>query len=214
MVKSFKTYYYVQEEGFGSKLKALGLAGSLALTGMGKEMPPQQPAQQTQTVRKDISIVTPDSLKSQLVKHEGYKRNPYRDTEGKLTVGIGFNIDDRTNRQVFHKVTGLDPSKVTTKTQLNDAQINELYRTSFNRAVADARKFLPSYDSQPLPVKQALVDMSFNLGYPRLSKFIKFKEALEKKDYKRASKEMMDSKWSRQVKGRAVTLSNMVSSAN
>jgi lysozyme len=213
-VKSFKTYYYIQEEGLGSKLKALGLAGSLALTGFGKEMPTQQPAQQTQTVRKDISIVTSDSLKNQLIKHEGYRTKPYYDSEGKLTVGIGFNIDEKSNRQAFYKATGLDPAKVSTKTQLNDRQVNELYKISFNRAVSDARKFLPSFDSQPLPVKQVLIDMSFNLGYPRLSKFTKFKDALEKKDYKRASKEMMDSKWSRQVKGRAVTLSNMVSSAN
>jgi lysozyme len=213
-VNSFKDYYYIQEEGFGSKLKALGLAGSLALTGFGKEMPPQQPVQQTQTVKKDISIVTPDSIKSQLIKHEGYKRNPYYDSEKKLTVGIGFNIDEPSNRNVFYKVTGLNPSKVTTKTLLTDKQIDDLYRVSYNRAVSDARKFLPSYDSQPLPVKKVLVDMSFNLGYPRLSKFTKFKDALEKRDYKRASKEMLDSKWSRQVKSRATNLASMVSSSN
>jgi lysozyme len=213
-VNSFKDYYYIQEEGLGSKLKALGLAGSLALTGFGKEMPPQQPVQQTQTVKKDISIVTPDSIKSQLIKHEGYKRNPYYDSEKKLTVGIGFNIDEPSNRNVFYKVTGLNPSKVTTKTLLTDKQIDDLYRVSYNRAVSDARKFLPSYDSQPLPVKKVLVDMSFNLGYPRLSKFTKFKDALEKRDYKRASKEMLDSKWSRQVKSRATNLASMVSSSN
>ena len=213
-MNSFKDYYYIQEEGFGSKLKALGLAGSLALTGFGKEMPPQQPVQQTQTVKKDISIVTPDSIKSQLIKHEGYKRNPYYDSEKKLTVGIGFNIDEPSNRNVFYKVTGLNPSKVTTKTLLTDKQIDDLYRVSYNRAVSDARKFLPSYDSQPLPVKKVLVDMSFNLGYPRLSKFTKFKDALEKRDYKRASKEMLDSKWSRQVKSRATNLASMVSSSN
>ncbi len=213
-MNSFKDYYYIQEEGLGSKLKALGLAGSLALTGFGKEMPPQQPVQQTQTVKKDISIVTPDSIKSQLIKHEGYKRNPYYDSEKKLTVGIGFNIDEPSNRNVFYKVTGLNPSKVTTKTLLTDKQIDDLYRVSYNRAVSDARKFLPSYDSQPLPVKKVLVDMSFNLGYPRLSKFTKFKDALEKRDYKRASKEMLDSKWSRQVKSRATNLASMVSSSN
>lgn len=211
---SFKNFYYVKEEGIGSKLKALGLAGSLALTGLGKEMPNQQPTHQPQTIKRDFSVITADSIKSQLIKHEGYKKNPYYDTEGKLTVGIGFNISEKSNREAFRRVTGLDPRKVNSKTELNDRQIHELYKISYNQALSDARKFLPSFDSQPLPVKKVLVDMSFNLGYTRLSKFTKFKDALEKRDYKRASKEMLDSKWSRQVKGRSRNLASMVSSSN
>ena len=34
-------------------------------------------------------------IKAQLVKHEGFRLKPYRCTAGKLTIGIGRNLDDR-----------------------------------------------------------------------------------------------------------------------
>ena len=34
-------------------------------------------------------------IKAQLVRHEGLKLKPYRCTAGKLTIGIGRNLDDR-----------------------------------------------------------------------------------------------------------------------
>ena len=45
--------------------------------------------------------------------------------------------------------------------------------------------------------------MAFNLGLPRLKKFKKMFAALNKKDYKTASKEGLDSKWADQVYNRA-----------
>jgi len=35
-----------------------------------------------------------DRIKEQLVRHEGLKLKPYRCTAGKLTIGIGRNLDD------------------------------------------------------------------------------------------------------------------------
>ena len=34
-------------------------------------------------------------IKAQLVRHEGMRLKPYRCTAGKLTIGIGRNLDDR-----------------------------------------------------------------------------------------------------------------------
>jgi lysozyme len=34
-------------------------------------------------------------IKAQLVRHEGLRLKPYRCTSGKLTIGIGRNLDDR-----------------------------------------------------------------------------------------------------------------------
>ena len=50
----------------------------------------------------------------------------------------------------------------------------------------------------------------FNLGYPRLSKFVKFIDAMQKGDWKKASEEMIDSKWASQVGRRAIRLQQMV----
>ena len=51
-----------------------------------------------------------------------------------------------------------------------------------------------------------LCNMMYNLGYTRLSKFSKLKAAVNKGDWEKASIEMTDSKWYRQVPNRAERL--------
>jgi lysozyme len=36
-----------------------------------------------------------ERIQEQLVRHEGLRLKPYRCTAGKLTIGIGRNLDDR-----------------------------------------------------------------------------------------------------------------------
>ena len=54
--------------------------------------------------------------------------------------------------------------------------------------------------------------MAFNVGLPRLRGFKRMWAALENHDYEEAAKEMIDSKWARQVKTRAYTLARMMES--
>mgnify|MGYP004706280345 CR=1 FL=1 len=35
-----------------------------------------------------------DTLKTELVRDEGVRYSPYKDSVGKLTVGVGHNLDD------------------------------------------------------------------------------------------------------------------------
>ena len=56
--------------------------------------------------------------------------------------------------------------------------------------------------------------MMFNMGRPRLSQFKMFLAALQAGDYEMASTEMLDSKWASQVKGRATTLADMMSTGD
>jgi lysozyme len=52
-----------------------------------------------------------------------------------------------------------------------------------------------------------LVDMGFNLGIPRLMKFKKMWEAIERQDFEWAAAEMLNSRWAKQVGKRADNLS-------
>ena len=52
--------------------------------------------------------------------------------------------------------------------------------------------------------------MSFNLGVPRLKRFMNMWAAIHRRDYNAAADEMLDSKWAEQVKGRATRLSNIM----
>ncbi len=68
----------------------------------------------------------------------------------------------------------------------------------------------PSFDELSPNRQKALIDMMFNLGYTRLGKFIKMRKAIANGDYAEAASQMLDSKWAKQVKGRATTLAEMM----
>jgi len=58
-------------------------------------------------------------------------------------------------------------------------------------------------------VRQLIVmDMAFNMGVPRLCKFKKMWAAIHEEKFDIAAKEMLDSRWANQVKGRATKLAN------
>jgi hypothetical protein len=58
--------------------------------------------------------------------------------------------------------------------------------------------------------KDAMIDISFNLGATRLRGFRRALAAMEVADHTLAAKEFLDSKWSRDVKGRAHELASMI----
>ena len=60
--------------------------------------------------------------------------------------------------------------------------------------------------SAPQEVKEILINMMFNMGRPRLSKFKNFSRALYEQDWKQAAEEGRDSKWYQQVTNRAERL--------
>ena len=67
--------------------------------------------------------------------------------------------------------------------------------------------------SHPDDVVRVLVNMAFNLGRTRLSKFKKMLAHIEEKNYLMAANEMINSKWYRQVKTRGVELVNIMKDA-
>jgi|TARA_R110000787_G_scaffold285743_2_gene402203 lysozyme len=153
-----------------------------------------------------------NDLYSQIKGHEGYFNKMYIDESGKKpvrTIGIGFNLEEENN-QDFLRSIDIDPEEVFEGKELSDKEIRQMYNHSLRIAYKDAKDFLPGLTSYPRDVQKAIIDMSFNLGRNKLFEFKKTREALEKKDYNEASKEMMDSLWATQVKGRAKKLSNMV----
>lgn len=127
-----------------------------------------------------------DRLKSRLSIDEGNKAKPYTDTVGKLTIGVGRNLTDR----------GLSPDEV-----------NYLLANDIVIATSDAKKLVPVFDSLDDVRQEVLVNMSFNLGIDRLRGFKRFLAAVNAKDFAKASVEMLDSLWAKQVGARANRLS-------
>lgn len=123
-----------------------------------------------------------DDLIADLRRDEGVRAKPYHDTVGKLTIGVGRNLDD---------------------VGLRDDEIELLLRNDVLAVMAALDRNLPWWRAMPEGAQRGLANMCFNLGWPRLSRFRRMLAALEAGDYDRAAAEALDSKWSRQVGPRA-----------
>ena len=129
-------------------------------------------------------------LKEDLIRDEGLRLKPYVDTVGKLTIGIGRNLDDR----------GITEDEAM---MLLDNDI-EIVRRELIAITSDLWYLLPD------DIHRALLNMAFNLGVPRLMKFKKMWTALKFVDYGKAADEALDSKWARQVGDRAERIATLI----
>jgi lysozyme len=130
-----------------------------------------------------------DMLRNQLIRHEGLRLTPYRCTAGKLTIGVGRNLDDN----------GISRDEAMTMLD-NDifASTQELYTRFPITLEMDHVRTL------------CLVNMLFNLGSSRLAKFKKMWAAIEQQDWEEAANQMLDSMWADQVGRRAVELADQM----
>jgi len=176
----------------------------------GADLPPPPPAIVQKAANNSLSY---QEIYDIIKDHEGYRPQVYKDSVGKPTIGIGFNLT-RSDARALIKQVGADYDQVLTGKQLlNDKQINTLFELSLRTAYKDAEKFIPDLFNQPRNVKLALIDLAFNLGYDRLSKFKNTKAHLIAGDYNKAANELMNSKWAGQVKRRAQNLAKLLVTA-
>ena len=130
-----------------------------------------------------------DKLTEQLIRHEGLRLKPYKCTAGKTTIGVGRNLDDR----------GITAEEATMLLE-NDIEVSK----------KDLISLFPIVASVSQPRREALINMCFNLGINRLSRFRKMWAAIANDDWDSASKEALDSMWARQVGRRATELAEQL----
>lgn len=129
-------------------------------------------------------------IKSQLVRHEGLRLKPYRCTAGKLTIGVGRNLDDCGISQK-EAYALLDNDIRNCEQQLLD-EIPVIYD-----ALDEVRQ-------------SVLLNMCFNLGLKGLLGFNNTLAFIAAGDWERAANGMLASKWAKQVGLRAIELSEMI----
>jgi lysozyme len=144
--------------------------------------------------------------------NEGNKPKVYKDSKGKRTIGIGFNLEEPANRKILKK-EGIDINELFAGRELTDKETKTLYNYSLTQAFKDAQSYDPNFAKRPEAVKMTLVDMAFNLGLTKLNKFEKMKTGLMNNDYNVAADEMIDSKWYKQVKSRGPRMVQVMRSA-
>tara|TARA_R100000656_G_C3907707_1_gene120174 strand:- start:233 stop:637 length:405 start_codon:yes stop_codon:yes gene_type:complete len=126
-----------------------------------------------------------ESLKEQLIRHEGLRLTVYDCPAGYKTIGVGRNIE--------HK--GITESEAL---YLLDNDIGY-----FTEQLEDN---LIGFQELPEDKKAVLVNMAFNLGVNGLLKFKNMLAAITEERWEDASAEMLNSRWADQVGNRAIEL--------
>lgn len=129
-----------------------------------------------------------DDLRKDLIADEGLRLKPYRCSAGKLTIGVGRNLDDVgiTRDEAMH---------------LLDEDIARVQR--------ELDRNVPWWRDLPEPAQRALANMCFNLGWPRLSGFTQMLAHLKLERFGQAAYEALDSTWARQVGARAQRIAKL-----
>ena len=145
-----------------------------------------------------------------LIQHEGLELQVYQDTLGIDTIGIGRNLEDRgISEEELNELDIPDIDHVY-KYGITEADAMALAENDVQIVENELLAAHPCVDRLDAVRQLVLVDMAFNMGVPRLCKFKRMWAAVHEKDFPTAAKEMLDSRWSNQVKSRSVKLANMM----
>ena len=140
-----------------------------------------------------------DKLREQLKIDEGVKYEVYKDHLGYPTFGIGHLV-----------VEGDEEHGKPVGTPVSEDRVNAVFESDVQKFVSESKKVFPNLDDLPEEAQQVIVNMCFNMGAPRLSKFKKFIAAVNDGNWSTAAVEMMDSRLATQVGKRAERLRDRV----
>ena len=145
-------------------------------------------------------------LRRQLVMHEGLRLHPYRCNAGKLTIGVGHNLE----------ADGGDAGMILKRPVMMDTEITEqeamaILDHDIACTIPGIQRLIPSWDSLSDNRQHVMMDMAFNLGLHGLSKFRRTLDAIAAGDYDRAAYQMLQSQWAAQVGKRAERLARAMS---
>jgi len=135
-----------------------------------------------------------EKIKKMLIRHEGLWLKPYYDSIGKLTIGVGRNLTD---------------------IGISKDEAMYMLENDIRRAVRTVSDCCLGYGIKatdlPQDVQLVLTDMAFNMGYS-LQSFRKMFACIKEGDYKGAARELLDSRYAKQVGKRAEELAEMLKS--
>lgn len=133
-----------------------------------------------------------DQLREELKIDEGVEYEIYLDHLGLPTFGIG------------HLVVDTDPEfEAPVGTPVSESRVNECFDSDVEVVLGECRILYDDFDDLPEEAQLIIANMMFNMGRPRLSKFLGMKRGVDDRDWNAAADEMVDSRWYRQVTNRA-----------
>ena len=138
-----------------------------------------------------------EAVFEQLKIDEGVVYEIYHDHLGYPTFGVGHLVLESDAE--FGAPVG---------TPVDEERVKDCFERDLDLAISECNALYEEgiFEDLPDEVQQILVNMMFNMGRTRLSKFKKMHAAILKGDWKEAAVEGRDSRWHKQVTNRAERL--------
>lgn len=148
-------------------------------------------------------------LIAQLIHHEGERLQHYRDSVGKVTIGVGRNLTDVGIRP--HEVQSLGLTNETAIAKgINRNQSRQMLMSDIGHVLSQLDAALNWWRGLD-PVRQrVLIDMGFNMGITTLKGFKTTLKLIKQGKWQEAADAMLRSKWAKQVGQRAIRLAQMM----
>lgn len=140
-----------------------------------------------------------DKFRALIDEHEGDKLTPYRDTKGFLTVGRGFNLD-AVGARTTCELLGVDwLSTFALKNAITQQQSDAIFEYQVKELLPMVHHYVPNFDLLSDNRQLAIMDLAW-AGIGVLEQFRNMRAAIVRGDFDTAAKEMLDSKWAKDVK--------------
>jgi lysozyme len=144
------------------------------------------------------------NLIKQLKQQEGFSSVVYKCPGGFNTIGYGYNLDANPL-----KLSSLEIAHAHTK-GMPEHEADRLLKLMINKLQTELPDKIKSWSRLSQVRKDILVNMAFNMGVDGLLEFKAMLACLSADNYLSASDEMLNSKWKKQVKGRAIVLAEQM----
>ena len=133
-----------------------------------------------------------EGLREDLIAEEGIRLKPYLCPAGKLTLGVGRNLDD---------------------VGITEDEAMAMLDNDIERVKGQLAKAFPWLETKSPDVQRAIANMTFQMGIGALLKFKKMLAALQARDYNAARREALDSAWAKQTPQRAKRVTDLFKEA-
>jgi lysozyme len=121
-------------------------------------------------------------LTNHIKEYEGFSRLVYECTSGYATLGFGRNVE---------------------QVGITQEEAEYLLKNDIEQCLKELRSIMNRFDDLPDKAQLVLVDMCYNLGLSKLLNFENMLDAIDAGNWEKASSELLDSRYAKQVKRRA-----------
>ena len=143
-----------------------------------------------------------------LIQHEGMVLTVYQDTLGIDTIGIGRNLKDRGISKEELDYMDIPSMAIVYEHGITEVDARYLAMNDIRIVEEELCRVQPVVNDLDAVRQLILMDMAFNMGVPRLCKFKRMWGAIHDRKFDAAGREMLDSRWAKQVGSRATKLSD------